>query len=100
MTESFNLPGKTKTIVERTQYPGTLAWGMTVHKAQGSTYEYMIGNMSSKYPSKPGQTYTMLSRVKTRAGLKLIKFHENKLKVNKCALQEMKRLQDTMTLQY
>ena len=81
------------------QYPGTLAWGITIHKAQGSTYESMIGNMNPKYPATPGQTYTMLSRVKTRKGLKLINFHENQIKVNKSALDEMHQMNANMTLE-
>ena len=77
-----------------------LAWGMTVHKAQGSTYEYMIGNMNSTYPPKPGQMYTMFSRVKSRSGLQLIAFDQTKIKVNKSALKEMERLKDSMQLNY
>ena len=99
VTETFSLPGKAKNInVERTQFPGTLAWGITVHKAQGSTYENMIGDMTSKCPSKPGQTYTMISRVKTINGLKLIGFDQSKIKVNKNAVAEMTRLQNSMKL--
>jgi len=51
--------------VERTQFPGTLAWGITVHKAQGSTYAEMIADMTFTPKQKttmPGQLYTMLSR--------------------------------------
>ena len=80
------------------QYPGTLAWGITIHKAQFSTYETMIGTMNPKYPARPGQTYTMLSRVKTRKGLKLINLDQSQIKVNTSALDEMHRLQTDITL--
>jgi hypothetical protein len=42
-TISFILPQHASVTVDRTQYPGMLAWGVTVHKAQGSTYEKIIG---------------------------------------------------------
>ena len=101
VSEKFPLPGKGRSVtVERTQFPGTLAWGMTVHKAQGSTYESMIGNMSSPWAPKPGQVYTMLSRVKSRKGLRLVAFDENKIKINVSALREMERLQQKMQLSY
>ncbi|XP_070548888.1 uncharacterized protein [Ptychodera flava] len=101
VTDTFSYSEKAHAIkVERTQYPGTLAWGMTIHKAQGSTYDYMIGNMKSTCSPKPGQMYTMFSRVKSRSGLQLIGFDETKIKVNKSALSEMERLQQTMQLKY
>ena len=74
VTESFCLPGKAHVFVERTQFPGTLAWAITVHKSQGSTYNSMIGHLDSKITPKQGQVYTMLSRVKSKKALKLIGF--------------------------
>ena len=70
VTSMFSHSEKAASVqVERTQYPGTLARGITVHKSQGSTYEYMIGDMtqkSSNHKINEGQMYTMLSRVKSR----------------------------------
>jgi hypothetical protein len=34
--------------VERFQFPGTLAWGITVHKAQGRTYAEMIASQKNR----------------------------------------------------
>ena len=54
---------------------------MTIHKSQGSTLEYMLGDLdgtTEKGPNcasvRPGQLYTLLSRAKTRDKVKLLKF--------------------------
>jgi hypothetical protein len=89
--------------VERTQFPGTLAWGITVHKAQGSTYAEMIADMTFTEKQKttmPGQIYTMLSRSKSMDRLKLVSFKPSKVLVNNSALDEMKRLENkTMNIE-
>ncbi len=82
--------------LERTQYPGMLAWALTVHKAQGDSYDKMVGCVQQLLTRTPkymcGQIYTMLSRARTRKGLKLIGFTSTAINVNKKALTEMKRL--------
>jgi hypothetical protein len=62
----------------------------------------MVGDMTTpnERPSTmPGQIYTMLSRAKSMKGLKLCSFHEQKIKVNATALQEMERLKKNNQLQ-
>ncbi|XP_033759087.1 uncharacterized protein LOC117341337 [Pecten maximus] len=102
VTAAFFLTQKAKSIqMERTQFPGTLARGITVHKSQGSTFETMIADMETPANVKstmPGQIYTMLSRAKTRKGLKVCAFHPSKIHVNSLALEEMKRLQTNCSL--
>ena len=81
--------------VERTQFPGTLAWGITTHKAQGSTFTYMIADMTlgeKQTTTQPGQVYTMLSRAKATKGIKIVGFEPSKIKVNSHAVEEMERL--------
>jgi len=59
----FSVTENLSVQVERTQFPGTLAWGITVHKALGSTYAEMITDMTFTPKQKttmPGQLYTML----------------------------------------
>jgi ATP-dependent exoDNAse (exonuclease V) alpha subunit len=103
ITAGFSISDKSSSLqVERTQYPGTLAWGITVHKSQGSTFEQMIGDMTTpagKTNTMPGQIYTMLSRAKSMTGLKLCAFDPKKIKVNETALQEMERLTKSSLLQ-
>lgn len=98
VTAQFMLSKKLPVPVERTQYPGILAFALTVHKSQGSTYKYMHGDLTvenpGKTPTPQGLVYTMLSRVTSRAGLKLTSFTKDKIKVNKSALAEMQRLKE------
>ena len=93
-TTKFQRSRTARVEVERTQYPGVLDWGLTVHKAQGSTYTHMVGDLTTdtKTPAPQGLVYTLLSRVTTMSRLKLINFHPSKVKVNTTALEEMQRL--------
>ncbi len=55
---------------EFVQYPLTLAWAITCHKAQGRTLESVYIDFAKK-PFAPGQTYVALSRTTQIADLKL-----------------------------
>jgi ATP-dependent DNA helicase PIF1 len=63
------------------QFPLCLAWGITIHKIQGTTLsmaEMDIGYSIFEY----GQTYVALSRIKSLDGLYLTAFHPQKIKAN------------------
>lgn len=48
ITAGFSITVKSSSLqVERTPYPGTLTWNITVHKSQGITFEQMIGDMTT-----------------------------------------------------
>jgi hypothetical protein len=97
ITVKFPLAHGSPVPVERTQFPGMLAWALTVHKAQGSTYTHMVGDLTVKHakmPIQPGLVYTVLSRATSREGLKLVSFREDKIKVNNAALGEIKRMRE------
>ena len=82
---------------QRKQFPGILAHAVTIHKSQGSTYQYMHGNISRDF-NKPGMAYTMLSRAKNRSGIKLNNFTSRMIKTNRQALNEMDRMHEESLL--
>ena len=53
-----------------TQYPLNLAWGITIHKSQGKTFEQAIIDLGRSVFSS-GQTYVALSRCTSLEGLTL-----------------------------
>jgi len=57
-------------IAEYQQIPLRLAWAVTVHKAQGQTYDEVVIDMG-RGAFSPGQTYVALSRVRSLEGLYL-----------------------------
>ena len=62
-----------------------LAWGLTTHKFQGSTYSEMVVDMTKPSNVKvipQGLVYTMLSRAKTSKQVKIINFNPSFIKVN------------------
>ena len=95
--------------VERKQFPLDPAHAITIHKSQGQTLDYMTGDMDdstlSKNPNRknnvaPGQFYTLASRARSRDKLKILNFSEEKIKVNKLAVQEMERMRRESFLQF
>lgn len=52
------------------QYPLRLAWAITIHKAQGKTFDKVIINMG-RGAFEHGQTYVALSRCRTLEGIVL-----------------------------
>jgi ATP-dependent DNA helicase PIF1 len=54
-------------VVSARNFPVTLAWAMTIHKAQGTTLEQMWVDLQKIW--EPGQAYVALSRAKNPTGL-------------------------------
>ena len=98
-TNTFPLAKKDNVRVERKQFPLVTAHALTIHKAQGSTMEYMTGDMdrttktgSRTTPIYPGQFYTLLSRARSRDSVRILNFDEANIVVSELVKAEMERL--------
>ena len=65
-----------KLVRTRTQIPLKLAWGMTVHKAQGKKLEALEVHCGKEFA--PGHLYVAMSRVKSKDDLRVIGFNKNR----------------------
>ena len=96
---------KSLIVAERKPFPLVLEHAVTIHKLEGSTIDYMTGNLDgtsrNKNRSDPvfdGMLYTILSRAKSRDQLKVLNFFEKQIKVNNDAVVEMERMKEKCAL--
>jgi hypothetical protein len=81
-----------KILAEIDQYPLRLAWAITVHKSQGMSLDAIEVDLSKAF--EPGMGYVALSRVRTLAGLSILGFSENALKVHGEVLEYDRHLRE------
>ena len=86
--KSENVPG-----ISVFQIPLILAWGITIHKAQGLTLDKAIIDIG-KDLFEAGQMYVALSRIKSLEGVYLKEFNINNLKINYKVLSYYKLLEN------
>lgn len=77
--------------VHRSQFPITLAHGITIHKSQGVSLESCVIDIGGSVFSE-GQVYVALSRLTSIQGLKLINFNPKCIRAQECAILEYNRL--------
>ena len=82
-------------IINRCQYPITLAWASTIHKVQGQTLDKIVVSFAHGRFSA-GQAYVALSHTRTLDGLFLMDFNPAKIHANSAAKKEMGRLRTAM----
>ena len=90
--KSDNIPG-----ISLFQIPLILAWGITIHKAQGLTLEKAIIDIG-KDLFEAGQMYVALSRLKSLDELYLQEFCLDNLKINVKVLDYYKKLESDNSL--
>jgi len=62
-----------ETVATFTQYPIKLAWALTIHKAQGQTYDEVSVDLGPKGAFTTGQTYVALSRCRSMDTLHILR---------------------------
>ena len=78
------------TKIRRTQYPLRLAYGITIHKSQGMTFDKLIVNFNRIFDY--GQAYVALSRTRTAEGLIIKDFNPQKIIANKDVIEFYKEI--------
>ena len=78
--------------INRTQFPLTLAWAVTIHKCQGLTLEKVVVDMKGAKRFNNGQAYVAFSRVKSIHGLHILNFDESGIKTHSAVTDAMKEL--------
>lgn len=66
--------------IVRKQYPLRLAYGITIHKSQGMTFDELVVHCDKIFAD--GQAYVALSRTKSLQGLYPLCFDPNKVTIN------------------
>lgn len=80
-------------VVAATNFPISLAWAMTIHKAQGTTLDRSYIHLERIW--EPGQAYVALSRVQSAQNLYLSTWSRSSIKVDPLVFefdQKMKHL--------
>lgn len=79
---------------KRKQYPLRLAYGLTIHKAQGMTFDKLMVNFGNIFAD--GQGYVALSRTRSKEGLMLKSFNPNLITVNEKVVDFYKKIRQSL----
>lgn len=82
----------TKKKIVRNQYPLRLAYGITIHKSQGMTFDKLIVDCGRVFAD--GQAYVALSRTRSLQGLYPINFDHTTVTVSNAVVDFYKQLDD------
>lgn len=77
-------------VISRTQFPLNIAYAITIHKAQGMTFDNIIVDMRDIFGT--GMAYVALSRVRSLSGLYIVNFDEGKFIADRKVLTAINRL--------
>ena len=88
---SYDIIANQKKLV-RYQIPLALAYGITIHKSQGMTFNDLIVDCKKIFAD--GQAYVALSRTKSLAGLYPLNFDEYQVKANPFVIEFYKKIEN------
>lgn len=88
--ENFEYIKENRPKVRRRQFPLRLAYGITIHKSQGMTFDKLVVNFNRIFAY--GQAYVALSRTRSKEGLIIKGFDPNKIKANPKVIEFYKNL--------
>lgn len=74
------LDGNGRPLASAYNFPITLAWATTIHKAQGASIDELVVNMTHLW--EPGHAYVALSRARTEAGLHITAWDHSSISVD------------------
>ncbi len=86
------LNGDGKPVAAAWNFPVTLAWATTIHKAQGASLDRMVVDLAALW--EPGQAYVALSRVRSAAGLMIRQWHPSCIRAEPLVTELYDRLAD------
>ena len=81
--------------INRTQFPLTLAWAVTIHKCQGLTPAKVVVDMEGANMFNNGQPHVAFSRVRSMHGLHIMNFDESGIKTHSALTDAMAELHNT-----
>jgi ATP-dependent exoDNAse (exonuclease V) alpha subunit len=67
-------------VASAANFPVSLAYATTIHKAQGTTLDRLMVDLSNLW--EPGQAYVALSRVREPGGLYIERWHPRSIKID------------------
>jgi ATP-dependent DNA helicase PIF1 len=82
--------GEGNEIAEATNFPISLAYAITIHKSQGASIENGVVDLFNLWDS--GQGYTALSRLTSPAGLRILKWNQRSIFVDKEVVSFYKKI--------
>lgn len=81
--------------IKREQYPLRLAYGITIHKSQGMTFDNLVVDLNNVFSG--GQAYVALSRTRTLSGLVLRNYLPGKVTINQEVVEFYNNLENPRT---
>ena len=82
-------------VASAVNFPVSLAWASTIHKAQGATLERMSVNLSQLW--EPGQAYVALSRLRQGADLWIDRWEPRSIRVDPSVVEFYRAIQAAHT---